>query len=76
MVLHCIFIYLRKTTSLGLWYSSNSGFFIHAYSDAGLGGCGLDRKSTLGGSQFLDGKLVSWKSMKHTYVSLSITEAE
>lgn len=68
--------YLHKTTSLGLWYPTNTGFFIQAYSDADLGGCGLDRKLTTGGWQFLDGKLVSWKSKKQTYVSLSIVEVE
>ena len=68
--------YLKRTTSLGLWYPSNSGFFVQAYSDADLGGCGLDRKSTTGGCQFLDGKLVSWQSKKQTCVSLSTAEAE
>ena len=68
--------YLKRTASLGLWYPSNSGFFVQAYSDADLGGCGLDRKSTTGGCQFLDGKLVSWQSKKQTCVSLSTAEAE
>jgi len=71
-----IFRYLKKTTSLGLWYPSKSGFFVEAFSDADLGGCGLDRKSTSGGCQFLDGKLVSWQSKKQTCVSLSTAEAE
>lgn len=62
--------------SLGLWYQSNSGFFVHTYSDADLGGDGLNRKSTLGGCQFLDGKLISWQSWKQTYVSLSTTKVE
>jgi len=52
--------YLKRTTSLGIWYPSGSGFFIQEFSDDGLGGCGLDRKSTSGGCQFLDGKFVSW----------------
>ncbi|KAI3701013.1 hypothetical protein L2E82_45655 [Cichorium intybus] len=71
-----IFWYLKRTTSLGLWYPSNFGFFVQAYSDADLGGCGLDRKSKSGGCQFLDGKLVSWQSMKQTCVFLSTGEAE
>ena len=49
---------------------------MQAFSDADLGGCGLDRKSTSGGCQILDGKLVSWQSKKQTCVSLSIAEAE
>ncbi|XP_023757624.1 uncharacterized mitochondrial protein AtMg00810-like [Lactuca sativa] len=68
--------YLKITTSLGIWYPSNFGFFVQAYSDADLGGCGLDRKSTTGGCQFLDGKLVSWQSKKQTCVSLSTTKVE
>ncbi|KAL7597761.1 hypothetical protein Lser_V15G21859 [Lactuca serriola] len=71
-----IFFYLKRTSSLGLWYPTNSGFFVQALSDADLGGCGLDRKSTTGGCQFLDGKLVSWQSKKQTRVSLSMAEVE
>ena len=49
---------------------------MQAYSDGDLGGCGLDHKSTSGGCQFLDGKLVSWQSKKQTYVSLSTAEVK
>ncbi|KAI3700156.1 hypothetical protein L2E82_44775 [Cichorium intybus] len=65
-----------RTISLGLWYPSESGFFVQEFSDADLGVCGLDQKSTSGGCQLLDGKLVSWKSGKQTCVSLSTAEAE
>ncbi|KAI3780094.1 hypothetical protein L2E82_09981 [Cichorium intybus] len=71
-----IFRYLKRTTSLELWYLSGSVFFVQAFSDADLGGCGLDRKSTSGVCQLLDGKLVSWQSRKQTCVSLSTAEAE
>ncbi|KAL7584521.1 hypothetical protein Lser_V15G45558 [Lactuca serriola] len=71
-----IFRYLKRTSSLGIWYPVNSGFFVQAFSDADLGGCSLDRKSTSGGCQFLDVKLVSWQSKKQTFVSLSTAEAE
>ncbi|XP_023769863.1 uncharacterized mitochondrial protein AtMg00810-like [Lactuca sativa] len=71
-----IFRYLKGTSSLGFWYPSNTGFFIQAYSDPDLGGCNLDRKSTSGGCQLLDGKLVSWQSKMQTYVSISTAEAE
>lgn len=43
------FLYIRKTTSLWLWYSSNIGFFVHDYSDADLGGSSLDQKIQSGG---------------------------
>ncbi|KAL7609881.1 hypothetical protein Lser_V15G14262 [Lactuca serriola] len=76
MALNNMFRYLKKITSLGLWYAYNSGFFVQAYSDVDLGRCGLDRKSTTGVCQFLNGKLVSWQSKKQTCVSLSTVEAE
>ncbi|KAL7595486.1 hypothetical protein Lser_V15G29689 [Lactuca serriola] len=63
-----IFCYLKGTISLGLWYRSKSGFFIQAFSDADLGGCILDRKSTSGGCQLLDVELVCWQSKKQTCV--------
>ncbi|XP_042755639.1 secreted RxLR effector protein 161-like [Lactuca sativa] len=68
--------YLKRTTSLGIWYPSNSGFFVQVYSDVDLGRCGLDRKSTTGGCQFLDGKLVSRQSKKQTCVSLYTVKAK
>ncbi|XP_042752088.1 secreted RxLR effector protein 161-like [Lactuca sativa] len=71
-----IFRYLKRTTSLGIWYPSNSRFFVQAYSDADLGRCGLDHKITTEGCQFLDGELVSWQSKKQTCISLSTAEAE
>jgi len=71
-----IFRYLRRTPSLGLWYSAGTNLFITAFSDADLGGCQLDRKSTSGGCQFLDGKLVSWQSKKQTSTAISTAEAE
>jgi len=71
-----IFRYLKGTVSLGLWYPAKIGFFIQAFSDSDLGGCTLDRKSTTGGCQLLDGKLVSWQSKKQTCVAISTAEAE
>nr|KAJ0203047.1 hypothetical protein LSAT_V11C500252350 [Lactuca sativa] len=50
--------------------------FRYLKKTSSLGGCGLDRKSTTGGCQFLDEKLVSWQSKKQTCVSLSTVEAE
>ncbi|XP_052621688.1 uncharacterized mitochondrial protein AtMg00810-like [Lactuca sativa] len=71
-----IFRYLKGTILFGLWYPSKSGFFIQALLDFDLVGCNLDRKSTSGGCQLLDGKLVSWQSKKQTCVAVSTTEAE
>ncbi|KAI3499752.1 hypothetical protein L1887_35561 [Cichorium endivia] len=71
-----IFRYLHGTPAYGLWYPANSGFYIQAYSDSDLDGCSIDRKSTSGGCQFLDEKLISWQSKKQTCVSISTVEAE
>ncbi|GKB78799.1 retrovirus-related pol polyprotein from transposon TNT 1-94, partial [Tanacetum coccineum] len=43
--------------NMGLWYLKDSGFELIAYSDADHAGCKDDCKSTLGGLQFLGGKL-------------------
>ena len=75
-VMKNIFYYLKGTVLLGLWYPSKTGFFVQAFPDADLGGCQLDRKSTTGKCQLLDGKLVSWQSKKQTLVSISTPEAE
>ncbi|XP_052619766.1 uncharacterized protein LOC128126076 [Lactuca sativa] len=50
--------YLKRSSSLGIWYPSNSGFFVQAFLDADLGGCSLDHKRTSRGCQFLDDKLM------------------
>ncbi|KAL4582285.1 hypothetical protein LXL04_006830 [Taraxacum kok-saghyz] len=71
-----IFRYLQNTTSLGIWYPANTGFFVQAFTDSDLRGCNLDLKSTSGACQFLDRKLVSWQSRKQMCVSLSTAEAE
>ncbi|GKA29717.1 hypothetical protein Tco_0715962 [Tanacetum coccineum] len=47
-----------------------------AYSDSDYAGASIDRKSTTGGFQFLDYKLISWQCKKQTIVANSTTEAE
>ncbi|GKD44817.1 hypothetical protein Tco_1269462 [Tanacetum coccineum] len=54
-----IFLYLKQTYNMGLWYLKDSGFKLIAYSDADHVGCHDDYKSTSGGIQFLGEKLVS-----------------
>ncbi|GKF20685.1 hypothetical protein Tco_0069323, partial [Tanacetum coccineum] len=61
---------------LGLWYPKGSGFDLKAYSDLDYAGCNLDRKSTSGGYQILDEKLVSWSVKKQSSVAMSSAEAE
>ncbi|GKA79468.1 putative ribonuclease H-like domain-containing protein, partial [Tanacetum coccineum] len=54
-----IFRYLKGKPKLGLWYPIVSSFDLEAYSDNDYAGANLDRKSTIGGCQFL-GRQVLW----------------
>nr|GEV71626.1 putative ribonuclease H-like domain-containing protein [Tanacetum cinerariifolium] len=68
--------YLKGQQKLGLWYPKVSSFDLKAYSDSDYTGANLDRKSTTGGCQFLDLRLISWQCKKQTIVATSTTEAE
>ncbi|GJT41590.1 putative ribonuclease H-like domain-containing protein [Tanacetum coccineum] len=61
---------------LGLWYPRVSSFDLEAYSDSDYARANLDRKSTIGGCQFLDRRLISWQCKKQTIVATSTIEAE
>ncbi|GJV86734.1 putative reverse transcriptase domain-containing protein [Tanacetum coccineum] len=71
-----IFRYLKGQPKLGLWYPRNSPFDLVAYSYSDYAGASLDRKSTIGGCQFLGCRLISWQCKKQTVVATSSTEAE
>ncbi|GJW45186.1 hypothetical protein Tco_0073985 [Tanacetum coccineum] len=71
-----IFRYLKGQPKLGLWYPKESVFDLEAYSDSDYARANLDRKSTTGGCQFLDRRLISWQCKKQTFVATSTTEAE
>ncbi|GJZ49787.1 putative ribonuclease H-like domain-containing protein, partial [Tanacetum coccineum] len=45
--------YLKGQPKLGLWYPKDSPFDLVAYTDSDYAGASLDRKSTIGGCQFL-----------------------
>nr|GEY34494.1 hypothetical protein [Tanacetum cinerariifolium] len=49
---------------------------LEAYSDSDYVGSHGDRKSTIGGCQFLGRRLISWQCKKQTVVATSSTEAE
>ncbi|GJT52123.1 hypothetical protein Tco_0978280 [Tanacetum coccineum] len=68
--------YLKGKPQLGLWYPRVSLFDLEAYSDSDYAGANLDRKSTIGGCQFLGRRLISWQCKKQTIVATSTTEAE
>ncbi|GJV12912.1 putative ribonuclease H-like domain-containing protein, partial [Tanacetum coccineum] len=71
-----IFRYLKGKPKLGLWYPRVSSFDLEAYSDSDYAGANLDRKSTIGGCQFLRRRLISWICKKQTIMATSTTEAE
>ena len=48
--------YLVHTPNLGLWYPKGSKFDLLGYSDSDYAGCKVDRKSTRGHANSLDGK--------------------
>ncbi|GJX61374.1 putative ribonuclease H-like domain-containing protein, partial [Tanacetum coccineum] len=69
-------MYLKGQPKLGLWYPRDSSFNLVAYSDSDYAGASLDRKSTIGGCQFLGCILISWQWKKQTVVATSSTKAE
>nr|GFC57620.1 ribonuclease H-like domain, reverse transcriptase, RNA-dependent DNA polymerase [Tanacetum cinerariifolium] len=71
-----IFSYLKGQPKLGLWYPKVSSFNLEAYSDSDYAGANLDRKSTTGGGQFLDMRLISRQCKKQTIMATSTTKAE
>ncbi|GJY18666.1 hypothetical protein Tco_0390157 [Tanacetum coccineum] len=54
----------------------DSPFDLEAFSDCYYAGASIDRKSTIGGCQFLGKRLISWQYKKQTIVANSTTEAE
>nr|GEX03545.1 hypothetical protein [Tanacetum cinerariifolium] len=54
----------------------DSGFELTGFSDADYAECKDTFKSTFGGAQFLEEKLVSWSSKKQDCTALSTAEAE
>ncbi|GJY11646.1 hypothetical protein Tco_0380955, partial [Tanacetum coccineum] len=71
-----IFRYLKGYPKLGLWYLRDSPFDLETFSDSDYAGASLDRKSTIGGCQFLGRRLISWQCKKQTIVANSTTKAD
>ncbi|GKE98488.1 retrovirus-related pol polyprotein from transposon TNT 1-94, partial [Tanacetum coccineum] len=69
-------MYLKGTSTLGLYYLKCSCFDLKGYSDSDYAGCNMDRKSTSGACQILGGKLVCWSAKKQQSVAMSSAEAE
>nr|GEU69588.1 hypothetical protein [Tanacetum cinerariifolium] len=51
-----IFLYLKNTINMDLWYSKDTSFELIAFLDSDHAGCLDSRKSTSGGIQFLGGQ--------------------
>ncbi|GJV02266.1 retrovirus-related pol polyprotein from transposon TNT 1-94 [Tanacetum coccineum] len=71
-----IFRYLRGTINMGLWYMKDSSFELTGFSNVDYAGCKDTFKSTSGGAQFLDEKLVSWSSKKQDCTALLTAKAK
>ncbi|GJT06157.1 hypothetical protein Tco_0840619 [Tanacetum coccineum] len=71
-----IFRYLKVQPKLGLWYPKDSPFDLEAYTNSDYAGASLDRKSTTGGCQFLERRLISWQCKKQTIVANYTTKAK
>ncbi|GJR29390.1 putative ribonuclease H-like domain-containing protein [Tanacetum coccineum] len=54
----------------------DSPFDLEAFFDSDYAGVSLDRKSTIGGCQFIGKRLISWQCKQQTIVANSTTEAE
>ncbi|GKB67453.1 hypothetical protein Tco_0928865, partial [Tanacetum coccineum] len=57
-------------------YPRDSPFDLEAFSDSDYARASLDRKSIIGGCQFLGKRLTSWQCKKKTIVANSTTKAE
>nr|GEU84915.1 retrovirus-related Pol polyprotein from transposon TNT 1-94 [Tanacetum cinerariifolium] len=71
-----IFRYLKGQPKSGLWYLKDSPFDLMVYTDSDYARASLDRKSKIGGCQFLGCRLISWQCKKQTVVANYTTEAE
>ncbi|GKE44080.1 hypothetical protein Tco_1471364, partial [Tanacetum coccineum] len=54
--------YLKGRPKLGIWYPKDSPFILEAFLDSDYVGASLDRKSTIGGCQFLGSSALDPKS--------------
>ena len=69
MAIKIIMRYLKGTEDYGLWYKIGGNLDLKVFIDANWAGSIDDRKSTSGGSFFLDKRLPSWTSKKQNCIS-------
>ncbi|GJW05918.1 hypothetical protein Tco_1568341 [Tanacetum coccineum] len=75
-VLKRIFIYIKGTTHLGLWYPKGTGVETIVYTDSDHAGDYVDRKRTSGMCTFMGCFLTSWFSKKQTALAIFTTKAK
>ena len=73
---HRVLRYLKGTIGYGIKFIKGEKLTLEVYTDADFANSRIDRKSIIGMCTFLGGNLVSWKSKKQKYVSLSSAESE
>nr|GEY25322.1 reverse transcriptase domain-containing protein [Tanacetum cinerariifolium] len=73
---HPSHVFKLKKALYGLNQAPRARFELTGFSNADYAGCKDTFKSTSGGAQFLDEKLVSWSSKKQDCTVLSTAEAE
>ena len=71
-----IWMYLKHTQNIDLWYPKGTKFELVGYSDSDYAGCKVERKSTSGTCQLLGILLISWSSKKQNSVALSNAKAK
>ena len=64
--------YLKGTVDYGLKYKDNQKINLEGYVDSDWSGSAVDRKSTSGCYFSIISGVISWFSMKQSYVALSI----
>ena len=71
-----IFLYLRRTTNIGLMYGNYKECLVTRYSDSNYAFDVDTRRSVAIYMLILGGSMVSWKSTLQSSVTLSTTEAK
>nr|GEW68626.1 hypothetical protein [Tanacetum cinerariifolium] len=69
-------VYLTSLRPDIMFAVCDSPFDLESYTDSEYDGVSLNKKSTIGGCQFLRRRLISWKCKKQTVVANPSTEAE
>ena len=75
-IAHRVLRYLKGTIGYGIKFTKRNSLSINVYRNSDFANSRIDRKSITCMCTFLGNNLVSWKSKKQKYVSLSSAESE